>query len=165
MEIWKTIEGYDSYEISNKGNVRNKCTGKILIGDKNNMGYRRVALHNEFTPPSKGKREFVHRLVAKHFVDGYQEGLVVNHLDGNKLNNDASNLEWTTKSGNDLHAFKTGLRETQRTCKGVYKLDAHTEEILEEYPSIKEASIVNGFDDTGICRACKNPSKIYKGYK
>ena len=60
----------------------------IIIGDKNNMGYRRVTL---YTPIKK--RFFVHRLVAYHFCRGYKEDLVVNHKDGNKLNNEASNLE------------------------------------------------------------------------
>ncbi len=53
---------------------------------------------------------FVHRLVAQYFCDGYAEGLVVNHIDGDKTNNRSSNLEWVTRSENDLHAFSLGLR-------------------------------------------------------
>ena len=105
-ENWKPIKGYESnYEVSDMGNVRNKKTKKIIIGDKNNMGYRRVTL---YTPIKK--RFFVHRLVAYHFCRGYKEDLVVNHKDGNKLNNKTSNLEWVTRSQNDLHAYKNDLR-------------------------------------------------------
>ena len=57
------------------------------------------------------KRFFIHRLVAQHFCEGYQKDLVVNHKDGNKLNNCANNLEWVTRSENDLHAFKNNLRQ------------------------------------------------------
>lgn len=56
------------------------------------------------------KRYFVHRLVAFYFVPGYQEDLVVNHIDGDKSNNLFTNLEWVTRSENDLHAFALGLR-------------------------------------------------------
>lgn len=105
-EIWKPIKNYENYyEISNLGNVKNIKTQKILIGDKNNMGYRRVILYN----PIK-KRFFIHRLVAYHFCDGYKPNLIVNHKDGNKLNNCANNLEWVTRSENDLHAYRNNLR-------------------------------------------------------
>ena len=51
MEEWKDIQNYEGYyQISSEGNVRNVKTGRILIGDKNNMGYRRVTL---YTPIKK----------------------------------------------------------------------------------------------------------------
>ena len=60
MEKWKDIIGYEGYyQISNFGNVRNVQTNKILIGDTNNAGYKRVTLYK----PIK-KRFFIHRLVA-----------------------------------------------------------------------------------------------------
>lgn len=101
MEIWKDIQGYEGYyQISSEGNVRNVKTNQILIGDTNNIGYRRVTLYS----PTK-KRFFIHRLVALHFCEGYKKNLVVNHKDGNKLNNNYQNLEWVTRSQNDLHAY------------------------------------------------------------
>lgn len=109
MEIWKDIKGYEGYyQISSHGRVRNTKTNKILTGDVNNIGYKRIILYS----PIK-QRYFIHRLVAEHFCDGYQENLVVNHIDGNKQNNKAENLEWVTHSQNDLHAFKTKLRKVQ----------------------------------------------------
>lgn len=106
MEEWKDIIGYGGYyQVSNYGNIKNIHTNKILIGDTNSLGYKRVTL---YTPIKK--RFFVHRLVALHFCDGYRESLVVNHIDGNKTNNNSKNLEWVTRSKNDLHAYKLNLR-------------------------------------------------------
>lgn len=108
IEEWKDIEGYEGYyQISNFGNVKNSKTNHIIkLSDINSVGYYRVTLYN----PIK-KRFFVHRLVAYHFCDDYEENLIVNHKDGNKKNNHASNLEWVTRSENDLHAFKNNLRQ------------------------------------------------------
>ena len=79
MEIWKDIKDYEGYyQISSNGQVKSLLTNKILIGDTNNLGYRRVTLYS----PIK-KRFFIHRLVALHFCEGYQDGLIVNHKDGN----------------------------------------------------------------------------------
>lgn len=106
---WKNIKGYEGYyQINNDGQIKNVKTNKILVGDINSAGYKRVTLYT----PNK-KRFFIHRLVAEHFCNkpsNYQE-LVVNHIDGNKLNNNYKNLEFITRSENDLHAFKLNLRK------------------------------------------------------
>lgn len=68
-------------------------------------GYAKV-----YTGKPHNRMVFVHRLVALAWCDGYTEGLQVNHRDGNKLNNHASNLEWVTASGNNTHAHAAGLR-------------------------------------------------------
>lgn len=68
-------------------------------------GYAKV-----YTGKPHNRMVFVHRLVAMAWCDGYAEGLQVNHRDGNKLNNHASNLEWVTASRNNAHAHASGLR-------------------------------------------------------
>ena len=136
MEIWKDIEGYEEqYEISSFGRIRNKHTQQILKGDKNSIGYRRVWLNS----PVK-KRFFVHRLVAYHFVDGYREELVVNHKDGNKQNNKAENLEWVSRSENDLHAFKLGLRKVypSQFRKKIESFDLTTHQKIKTYQNVEE---------------------------
>lgn len=102
--IWKPIVGFeDCGEVSNTGLIRNKhgLIRKTTVG-KN--GYERVGFH--------GGQEtvFVHRLVARAFCNGYEDSLQVNHKDGDKLNNNADNLEWVTCSENVKHAFDTGLK-------------------------------------------------------
>lgn len=129
LEEWKDIkeEGIkDIYEVSNFGRVRNKLTDHILIGDINSVGYRRVLLS---TIDCKSKKFLVHRLVAKYFIYTDSLELVVNHMDGNKQNNCVDNLEWCTRSENDLHAYRHNLRKCTNTtpviCNNI------------EYPSIK----------------------------
>lgn len=117
IEKWKVIKDFANgrYSVSNFGNIRNNETGKYIIGDINNFGYHRVTLYYK----SKKKRYFRHRLVAKYFVNGRtKKKKFVNHKDGDKYNNSASNLEWTTQSENEKHAFKTGLK--RKTNKPLY---------------------------------------------
>lgn len=135
MEEWKDIINHEQYyEVSPYGNIRNKKTGYIIKGDVNNIGYRRVTLYNPFV-----ERVFVHRLVALRFVNGYQEGLVVNHKDGNKQNNMANNLEWVTRSENDLHAFRIGLRKIHPSQfrKKIESYNLITGEVITRYSWIK----------------------------
>jgi hypothetical protein len=106
--IWKPIVGFeDCGEVSNTGLIRNKH-GLIRKTNIGKNGYERVGFH--------GGQEtvFVHRLVARAFCDGYADGLEINHKDGDKLNNTASNLEWVTPSENIKHAYRTGLKVHSR---------------------------------------------------
>lgn len=102
-EIWKSVKGHDGYEVSTLGEVRNKKTGRILRQSLNRKdGYLRVGLD--------GKHCYVHRLVADAFYDGDHECMDVNHIDGNKYNNELPNLEWNTRKENIDHAFAYGLK-------------------------------------------------------
>jgi NUMOD4 motif/HNH endonuclease len=115
MEQWKTLdfeEGYSNYMVSNLGRIKNSRTGTILKADVSNMGYHRFNLYNIIT--KKQKKFSIHRLVALYFVDG-DKSLDVNHKDGDKSHNYASNLEWMTKGENNAHAFRTGLRSQNGT--------------------------------------------------
>ena len=64
---------------------------------------------------SKVKRKYVHRLVAHAYCSNPRHAPEVNHIDGDKTNNHASNLEWVTKSENHLHAYKLGLKHNPIT--------------------------------------------------
>jgi hypothetical protein len=110
-EEWKPCHANDRYEVSDLGNIRSKRFKKPLKPVMNNAGYGRVQLS------SSKRRAFIHRLVAIAFL-GDRPGLQVNHINGIKLDNRVSNLEWLTASENDLHAFKTGLkRPVLGNCK------------------------------------------------
>lgn len=108
-EQWVVINDFPRYSVSSIGRVKNNVSGIVLSQRKAANGYQRVNLRKgdrKYEPPTV---IHVHRLVASAFVDGYKEGFQVNHIDGNKDNNGADNLEWVSGSENIIHARKTGL--------------------------------------------------------
>ena len=171
-EIWKDIEGYEGrYQVSNLGRVRSvdhqrvvvpKNTvcilkGKILKATKSSNGYMGVSLCNG----SRRSTASVHRLVAKAFVSGYFDGAQVNHIDENKANNLADNLEWVTPSENNLHGSHT-VRIAQSKFKQIsqYTKDG---QFVKTYPSITEACRATGATPTFISRVVGTQYKA-KGY-
>ena len=103
-ERWMIVDECPNYEVSTKGNVRSKITGKMLHLQKRKSGYIKVGLWKE----GKEYTRDVHRLVAKAFIPG-DHTLNINHIDGNKANNSVDNLEWCTPQENVQHAIKNGL--------------------------------------------------------
>ena len=94
MEVWKIIENHPDWEISTIGGVvRNKETKEIKTTHRHPKGYLMVSLNN--------KEYLVHRLVAKAFIPNPDNKPQVDHIDGCKTNNDASNLRWTTSKENN----------------------------------------------------------------
>lgn len=127
--MWKDIEGYEGrYQVSTEGEIKSvkrhvengspngmTLPEKILKPFITKKGYSQVTLRD-----GKGNREvlYVHRLVANNFF-AISFGETVNHLDGNKQNNNISNLELVTYSDNNQHAYDTGLRGHERTTHTV----------------------------------------------
>lgn len=106
--MWKDIIGWEKYyEINEHGDVRNKLTKHLVIGDKNSIWYMRVCLYNKNHNPKK-QRFFRHRLVATHFIQNPYNLPEVNHLDTDITNNDVSNLEWVTRNENEQHSRLLG---------------------------------------------------------
>lgn len=95
----------DSYEISIDGRIWSRITGKWLAPYVSRIGYKSIKL-----PYGEGRRSCsVHRLVALAWVANPSNLPEVNHIDGDKLNNHASNLEWCSRSYNLKHAVGLGL--------------------------------------------------------
>ena len=104
---WKTINGYDDYQVSDEGEVRSLKFGKTIIRkpSTNMQGYFRVSLWQN----GEEKHYKVHRLVLCAFVGPCPAGMEANHLDGDKSNNRLENLEWIPRSWNCAHAYRIGL--------------------------------------------------------
>ena len=111
IEIWKDIEGYPGYQVSNMGRVKSLVKAYrreeiILKGSPNTTGYILVQLYPE---PRKRKSLLVHRLVMLTFQPNpMMDELEVNHKDLDTTNNKMSNLEWVTSSENLLHFYRSG---------------------------------------------------------
>jgi hypothetical protein len=116
--MWKSVHGYESlYEVSDGGLVRRKAgfwckQDRLLKLHEERNGYIRVRLTNR---TRQGEKFSVHRLVHEHFNGPIPEGMTVNHINGNKQDNRASNLELATMREQMLHAYSTGL---QKICRG-----------------------------------------------
>ena len=112
-EIWRPIPGYERYELSNLGRVRSKRGIRKLFTNPN--GYAHVVIHGG----GKLHTLKIHRLVARVFVPGEAPGLDVCHIDGDKLNNAATNLRWGTRSENILDQVRMGRHINARKthCK------------------------------------------------
>lgn len=106
------------FEISKSGIIRNKENKKIKSQYVSSTGYYMITISKN----NKSKPYRVHRLLANTFIDNSLRLEEVNHIDGNKLNNDLSNLEWVSHFGNMKHAFSTGLANNTGIKNGMAKL-------------------------------------------
>lgn len=92
------------YTITKEGEVYSLLKNKVLKPYNNGIGYRAVKLMVD----GKRRQFYLHRLVAQAYI-GDVDNLVVNHLDGNKANNNVANLEIVTQKENQKHAFRNKL--------------------------------------------------------
>lgn len=171
-EIWKDIEGFEGlYQVSNMGRIKSLGNGKsgnskerILKLRKNTYGYLQVVLSKD----GKSKNYLVHRLVAEVFLDnpeGYNE---VNHINEDKSDNRADNLEFCSGSYNCNYGTRnkriaeklTNHPDKSKPVIGIERITG----LIVEFPSTMEAERQLGISNGNICNCLKGRYKSAGGY-
>lgn len=124
--MFKQIANFKNYIVYDNGDVENIITHQKLKGSISENGYKYYRLSDR---QNHKIMKYAHKLVAEAFLDNYDNLPVINHLDGNKLNNNLSNLEWTTYSNNTKHAHQNNLIAQVRQ-REYYKEDLPNEQWL-----------------------------------
>lgn len=156
-EIWMVVDYKNCIiNVSTKGRVK-RLNGRISYGSKNDFGYMKFHF--------MGKIFLVHRLVmmAIEPIENFQN-YVVDHIDFQKDNNEASNLRWLNQQENVLHSLNNGPRKNYNSKiaqVSMYRLDG---KYLESFDSQVEAQEFTGILRPGICNCCKGNIKSSGGY-
>lgn len=160
-ENWMNIKQYEGlYQVSSLGRVksfpRNGTIGieKIIKPTFDKYGYLQVILCN------KNHKCFrIHRLVAEMFIPNPQNKDTVNHIDGNKLNNNIRNLEWNSIEENNDNAYI--LKLNKKTP--ILQFDKNNN-FIKSWDSLREIERVLGFNHSNILQCCKNKYKQMNGF-
>lgn len=170
---WKEITGFPGYQVNKKGEVitlhylHHNITRK-LKPRKSKNGYYSVCLYKD----GKAYSKLIHRIVAQTFIPNPDNLPQVNHIDGNKTNNNVNNLEWVSNSDNIKHAIKNNLISKERLIdtteimsqnnrKAVLQFDMQGK-FIARYNSAQEAALMNNLSNVSAC--CRGEYKTTGGY-
>lgn len=170
-EIWKDIKGYEGlYQVSNFGRVKSlerRCKAKwytrrvpekIYAQALDNYGYPIVSLHKN----GIRKTFTIHKLVANAFIERPAECDSINHLDENKENNCAENLEWCTLQENNAYGTRVErLRRTQQRAILQCDLDGN---LIKEWEGMNFLSRTTGYDQGLISKVCNGVYRHQTAY-
>ncbi len=157
-EIWKYINGFQTYMVSNFGRIKHRKDSlreNIRVPHKTSKGYLRLVL-------SENNRRVtisVHRAVAETFIPNPNAYTTVNHKDFNTENNRVDNLEWLSISENIRHSCNNG----RHYRKKVLQIDTNGH-IVKEWESAYEVEQALGYFSTLISRCCRGIQKTHKGF-
>lgn len=154
----REIPGYARYMACANGYVVSKKTGYIHRGNKKKTGYYEVCLRDD---EGKKRSVLIHRIIAEAFCAKTGEGLEVNHINGEKNDNRADNLEWVSHNENLKHAYESGAREDDVSAKRVVAENMETGEV-KIFNSIYSAARQLGISQGNICMCCKG-RRLYAG--
>lgn len=171
-EMWKDVKGFEGiYQISNLGRLKvlkrkifnEKYFGnvkwvekkeKIMKPSNDTKGY----LHTVLTDNNGNKKAVkIHRLVAQAFIPNPQNKPQINHIDGNKENNNVNNLEWCTNDYNIKHSWKIGLRSKKTYTNIMKKINQYDLEgnFIKQWNCAKDIEQQLGISINMIRRCCK----------
>lgn len=155
QEIWMDIKGYEGlYLISDQGRVYSIRNNLYMAYKETQDGYLQVRLSWQ----GKKKTEYIHRLVARHFIPNPDNLPQVNHKDENPQNNNVSNLEWVTAKTNNNYG-KHNERAAKARCKPVRCI-----ELDKVYESAKAAQDDLGIFASQITAVCRGKGLTAGGY-
>jgi hypothetical protein len=165
------IKDFDGYSITDCGKIYSHKTNRFVKSFVGTSGYLATSLRRN----GKTVGVAIHRIVAKAYLPINPDKDVVNHKDGNKLNNHVSNLEWCTYSENSIHAQNQGLTPKPPSWIGkkgydhnrsmeVIEIDASGNEVCK-YGSLSEAGRNRGVCVSMIYLAIKNNSVTRQGFR
>lgn len=171
-EEWRPISGYEGeYDVSNYGRVRSRgfiqeavngrrilMKPRLLTQQKTKDGYMRI----EISKQGRQKKFAVHRLVANAFIPNPENKPQVNHIDSDRANNKAENLEWVTASENSIHGYKYGFFNPDPTKM----INARKKPVIRSdgkvFPSAVDAAKDAGLSDCGLQWHMKHGTKVKK---
>ena len=145
---WKQIEGFENYSVSDTGLIRNENTGRYLTFCKDRYGY----LHTSLSKNGIVKQFGVHRIVAKAFIPNPNCLATVDHKNGNKEDNNASNLQWLSYGDNLEKYWKHHRKPVVCLESGVV------------YSSAYQAAAELGLSQPHIAEVCKKKRKHEKNF-
>lgn len=152
------IKDFENYQVTDDGRVWSKIKNKYLR-PFDVKGYLRVSLYKD----GKCCPTFVHKIVAEAFVENPNNYDEINHIDENRHNNCASNLEYCTHLYNMRYGTRT-QRQIDSISKEVYQYSKDLE-LIRKYKSCTEVERENAdLNHRGISYACIGKLKTYKGY-
>lgn len=153
------VLGLENYYATDCGDIYSRKTGRFkkLTQFKNWAGYMRVGLFVN----NKRVTYSVHRLIALTFIKNPNNLPQVNHIDGNKSNNNVNNLEWCSLSQNVKHAYKNNLIKPKTTKVIQYTKDMKKIKIWDSINEIEKHLKINHSNIVTVCK--QNTNRKYAG--
>lgn len=175
-EVWKDVKGYEGiFKASSLGRImsvkRAFMKNDVIVKGRIHKGYIYHDIRSQKKERTVTKSYAIHRLVALAWYDNPFNKPEVNHIDGNKLNNKPSNLEWVTGEENRIHAKEVGLIKSlgfgnpNNQCnKKIKQCDMNNKIIDIHISAVVAAKKVNG-NNRSIHNALNRTNNVYRGYK